>query len=60
MVVVIFPMVFSRDAGCVGGSLVSEALVPASWAIVDDLKHSVGVHRGGSDGKSLFQRNLSS
>lgn len=54
MVMVIFPMVFSRDAGCMGGSLISEAAIPASWAIVDAIKHSVGVHRGGGDGKSLF------
>lgn len=54
MVMVIFPMVFSRDAGCVGGRLISEAPIPASWAIVDAIKHSVGVHRGGGDGKSLF------
>lgn len=49
---IIFPMVFSRDAGCVGGSLVGEAPVSASWVVVDALKNSVSIHGGGGDGKS--------
>lgn len=60
MVMVVFPMVFIRDAGRVRGSLVSGAPVSASWAVVDALKHSVSVHREGGCRKSLFQRNLSS